>query len=160
MQRTNGFKYRTNNRKLNSMTNKTLHLWMITGLVFLYACSSQDLAVIDDRGQEALDEQKELIRDHIQDPEKQKQLLQVVSEIEQESIEFFNYYQDHNRKLTKLNRNYASTLPDFEQMFADFNRNYDAYLRMLIHKRAEMQKLTSRDEWSNIMDRKSSYIPE
>ena len=142
------------------MVAKIFRIGLISGLVLLYACSSRDLATLDNRGQEALAEQKELIRNHIQDPEKQKLLLQVVSEIEQESIEFFNYYQDHNRKLTELNRNYASTLPDFEQMFADFNRKYDAYLRMLIHKRAEMQKLTSPDEWSNIMDRKSSFIPE
>ena len=142
------------------MTNKILHLWMITGLVFLYACSSQDLAVIDDRGQEALAEQKELIRKHIQDPEKQKQLLQVVSEVEQESSKFFTYYQAHHLRLTEVNRDYASQQQDFEQLFTDFNRKYDAYLRMLIHKRAEMQKLTSRDEWSNIMDRKSSFIPE
>jgi len=142
------------------MANKILHLLVISGLVFLYACSSRDLAMVDDRGQEALAEQKELIRTHIQDPDKQKKLLQVVSGIEQESIGFFNYYQDHNRQLTEHNRKVASAIPDFERLFSDFNRKYDAYLRMLIQKRAEMQKLTSRDEWSRIMARKSSFIPE
>ena len=129
-------------------------------LIFLFACSSQKRATVDDRGQEVVEEQRELIQKNVQNSDKQVQLLQILDEIEQESQDFFKYYGEYNRKIVRLNQNYNSSRQEFDQGIGDFNQQYERYLRMLIKKRFEMRKLTTRDEWAQIMDRKSSFIPQ
>lgn len=142
------------------MMNKIFHIGVISGLLLLTACSNRELSTVDGKGQQVVEEQTELIREHIKDPEKQKRLLQIVSEIEQESNRFFSFYQDHNLKLSKVNRKYSAKRQDFEILFDDFNQKYISYLRTLLTKRSEMRNLITGDEWSHIMDRKSSFIPE
>lgn len=129
-------------------------------LVFMFACGSQKLATTDDSGQETVTEQRELIQNNIKDPQKQAKLLQIVDEVGQESEKFFIYYQKHNKKTARLNKDYKASRKDFEKVIADFNQQYEAYLRMLILKRSDMRELTTKDEWTQIMDRESTFIPE
>ena len=142
------------------MLNKIFQTGLVILLMFLFACSSQKLATVDGRGQEVVEEQRELIQKNVQNSDKQVQLLQILDEIEQESQDFFKYYGEYNRKIVRLNQNYNSSRQEFDQGIGDFNQQYERYLRMLIKKRFEMRKLTTRDEWAQIMDRKSSFIPQ
>jgi len=142
------------------MTNKIFITGLVTVVVFLFSCSSQKLATTDDSGQETVTEQRELIQNNIKDPQKQANLLQIVDDVEKGSIKYFNYYEDHNKKIARLNKDYKTSRQDFERVLNDFNEQYEIYLRMLIRKRSEMRLLTSKDEWTKIMDRESTFIPE
>lgn len=142
------------------MTNKILQTGLMALLVLLFSCSSQKLATTDDSGQETVTEQRELIQNNIKDPQKQAKLLQIVDDVEKQSQIFFNYYEKHIKKVTQLNKEYKTSREDFEKVIADFNQQYEVYLRMLIRKRTEMRKLTNKDEWTEIMDRESSFVPE
>ena len=142
------------------MTNKILQSGLITILVILFSCSSQKLATTDDRGQETVTEQRELIQNNIKDPQKQAKLLQIVDDVEKQSLIFFNYYEKHIKKVSQLNKEYKTSREDFEKVIADFNQQYEVYLRMLILKRSDMRELTTKDEWTQIMDRESSFVPE
>jgi len=142
------------------MTNKIFIAGLISVLVFLLSCSSQKLATKEDSGQKVVAEQRELIQDNIKDPEKQAKLLRIVDEVEKESQIFFKFYQEHDKRIAQLNKNFEASRQDFEGLSDDFNNQYEIYLRMLIRKRSEMRELTSKDEWTKIMDRESTFIPE
>ena len=142
------------------MTKKILITGFAASLVFLFSCSSQKLATIEDRGQKVVAEQRELIQNNISDPEKQAKLMQIVDQIEKEAGKFFNYYQEHNKIVARLNKDYKASRQDFDKVINNFNQQYEVYLRMLVRKREEMRLITNPDEWTKIMDRETSFIPK
>jgi len=141
------------------MRNKMYATGLVTVLVFIFSCGSQKLINKEDSGQKVVAEQRALIKDNINDPDKQMQLLQIVDEIEKELELFFNFYHEHNQRIAQLNKNYTASRQDFEKVIDEFNTLYSNYLRMLIRKRREMRMLTSGDEWTKIMARESTFIP-
>ena len=142
------------------MTKKILITGFAASLVFLFSCSSQKLATREDRGQKVVAEQRELIQNNISDPERQAKLMQIVDQIEKEAGKFFNYYQEHNKIVARLNKDYKASRQDFDKVINNFNQQYEVYLRMLVRKREEMRLMTSPDEWTKIMDRETSIIPK
>ena len=141
--------------------NKNIFLTvLLTSILFLFACGGKNLATLEDGGQGVITEQKELIQKNIKDPGKRTRLLQITSEIEKQSGDFFKFYEDHNKQIARLNKSYTASRQDFEMLNDEFNRQYEDYLRVLVGKRSEMRLLTSEDEWRSIMDRSSSFIPE
>ena len=142
------------------MTKKILITGFAASLVFLFSCSSQKLATIEDRGQKVVAEQRELIQNNISDPEKQAKLMQIVDQIEKEAGKFFNYYQEHNKIVARLNKDYKASRQDFDKVINNFNQQYEVYLRMLVRKREEMRLISSPDEWTKIMDRETSFITQ
>ena len=141
------------------MTKKILITGFAASLVFLFSCSSQKLATREDRGQKVVAEQRELIQNNISDPERQAKLMQIVDQIEKEAGKFFNYYQEHNKIVARLNKDYKASRQDFDRVINNFNQQYEVYLRMLVRKREEMRLITNPDEWTKIMDRETSFIP-
>jgi len=142
------------------MASNIFQTGLITILVFLFSCGSQKLSTKKEGGQKVVTEQRKSIQDNISDPEKQAKLLQIIDDVEKGSTKFFNYYQEHNEIIARLNKDYKASRQDFEAVLNDFNKQYETYLRMLIRKRGEMRLLTSKDEWTKIMDRESTFIPE
>ena len=132
----------------------------IVGLMLLLSCSNQNLTTKEDKGQTVIVELRELIKTEIKDPKRQAQILQIIDGVEIESQKFFKFYQEHDNRIARLNSNYETSREDLEKVINEFNKKYDAYLKMLIRKRGEMRQLTSRDEWVIIMDRESTFIPE
>ena len=132
----------------------------IVGLMLLLSCSNQNLTTKEDKGQTVIVELRELIKTEIKDPKRQAQILQIIDGVEIESQKFFKFYQDHDKKISQLHIAYETSRDDFEKVIDEFNKKYDAYLKMLIRKRSEMRQLTSIEEWEIIMDRESTFIPE
>ena len=132
----------------------------IAGLILLLSCSNQNLLTKEDKGHKEIVELRELIKTEIKDSDRQVKILQTIDEVEIESQKFFKFYQEHDNRIARLNSNYETSREDLEKVINEFNKKYDAYLKMLIRKRGEMRQLTSRDEWVIIMDRESTFIPE
>jgi hypothetical protein len=132
----------------------------IVGLILLLSCSNQNLTTKEDKGQKVIVELRELIKTEIKDPERQAQILQIVDGVEIESQKFFKFYQDHDKNISQLHIAYETSRENLEKVIDEFNKKYDAYLKMLIRKRSEMRQLTSIEEWETIMDRESTFIPE
>ena len=129
-------------------------------MMYLFGCSSKNNIVIEDKGQSVLTEQERLIVENIQDTDTRNKLLTIVDDIEVEVNKFFEYYEEHNKKIASLNKDYKSTRRDFEESMAEFNGAYEKYLRMLVDQRGGMIMLTSKEEWALIMDRESTFIPK
>lgn len=132
----------------------------IVGLLLFLSCGNQNLVTKDDKGQKVIVELREIVKTEIKDSDRQKKILQIIDEVEIESQTFFKFYQDHDNKIVRLNSNYETSREDLEKVIDEFNKKYDAYLKMLIQRRGKMRQLTSRDEWITIMDRESTFIPE
>jgi hypothetical protein len=129
-------------------------------MMYLFGCGSKNNVIKEDQGLGVLSEQRRLIVENIQDPDTRNKLLTIVDDIEVEVNKFFEYYEEHNKKIASLNKDYKSTRRDFEESMAEFNGAYEKYLRMLVDKRGGMMMLTSKEEWALIMDRESTFIPE
>ena len=128
-------------------------------LLFLSGCGGQKVSTSEDSGQNVVAEQKELIREHITDSEKQSKLLKIVDEIEIESGKFFTYYETHIEKVSELSLKHQASRDEFQQLIDDYNRHYEKYLLLLVNKREEMRLLTSEEDWKKIMDRETSFVP-
>ena len=129
-------------------------------MMFLVACGNQKRASVEDSGAGVISEQRRLIQKNITDPDRQIKLLRIVTVIEKESNDFFRMYENHNKEVVRLNKDLNTSRQEFEKLNVDFNRQYENYLRMLVEKRGEMKALATMDEWTNIMARESSFIPE
>ena len=129
-------------------------------MMFLVSCGNQKRASVEDSGAGVISEQRRLIQKNITDPDRQIKLLRIVTVIEKESNDFFRMYENHNKEVVRLNKDLNTSRQDFEKLNVDFNRQYENYLRMLVEKRGEMKALAIMDEWTNIMARESSFIPE
>jgi SMC interacting uncharacterized protein involved in chromosome segregation len=128
-------------------------------LIILTTCSSQKLSNINEQELKVISELRDKINEHIRDQEKRSALLKIADEIEHETRSFYSFYQEHNKKLTRINNNYNATRQDFEVLVNEFNGAYENYLNTLIQKRTWMREFTSDDEWKKIMDRDYSFIP-
>lgn len=128
-------------------------------LLLFIGCGGQKVSTVDNRGETAIAEQRELIAEHIKDPKKQAKLMRVVDEVENESRLFFAYYKDHIIKVKELSSIRDASRDDFNKMALGFNTKYEGYLKMLVAKREEMRILTNEDEWKNIMNRETAFIP-
>jgi len=126
-------------------------------LIVLFGCGGQKVSTTEDHGQNAIIEQKELIRKHVTDPEKRSELLKIVAELEIESGIFFTYYDKHIENVRELSSNYQTSRADFQLMVEDFNKHYERYLIMLVNKREEMRLNNNTDEWKKIMNRETSF---
>jgi len=129
-------------------------------MMFLVACGNQKRASMEDSGAGVISEQRRLIQKNITDPDRQTKLLRIVTEIEKQSNDFFRMYENHNKEVVRLNKDFNTSRQEFEKLNDEFNRQYENYLRMLVKKRGEMKALATMDEWTNIMARESSFIPE
>ena len=132
----------------------------ITGLMLLLSCGNQNLLTKEDKGHKVIVELRELIKTEIKDSDRLVKILQIIDMVEIESQTFFKFYQEHDNRIARINSNYETSCEDLEKVINEFNKKYDAYLKMLIRKRGEMRQFTSRDEWVIIMDRESTFIPE
>lgn len=128
-------------------------------LLFLSGCGGQKVSTVEDEGKNAITEQKDLIREHIADAEKQAKLLKVIDEVNIESGIYFAFYERHIEKVAGLAKNHHATREEFQTVLDDFNMHYERYLLMLVRKREEMRLLTTEEEWTKIMNRETSFIP-
>ena len=128
-------------------------------LISLATCSSQKLSKVDAKEIQAISELRQKINKNITDPDRKSVLLKITTEIEQKTRSFYSFYQEHNKNLTRVNKNYNATRQDFEVLSNEFNVKYENYLNTLIQKRSRMREFTSDDEWGKIMDREYSFIP-
>jgi hypothetical protein len=132
----------------------------IIGLFLFLSCGNQNLVTKDDKGHKVIVELREIVKTEIKDSDRRVKILQIIDEVEIDSQAIFKFYQEHDNRIARLNSNYETSREDLEKVIAQFNKNYDAFLKMLIQRRGEMRQLTSRDEWITIMDRESTFIPE
>jgi len=135
---------------VNKMMNRILQTGMIIFLILLFACSSQKLTAVDDRGHGVIDEQRELIKKNVQNSDKKVQLLQILDEIEQASQDFFKYYSKHNRKIVQLNQNYNSSRQDFESVIESLLQERKKLQKEVFDGRLKMVQQFQQNEWQQV----------
>ncbi len=135
----------------------------ITGILFLIlsvmTCSGQKLSNVNEQEIKVVTELQDKIKKLVPDQERKNALLKITAQIEQETRSFYSFYQEHNKKLSRVNKNYNTTRQDFEVIINEFNDKYENYLNTLIQKRSRMKEFTTDEEWEKIMDREYSFIP-
>ena len=104
--------------------------------------------------------QQELIKDNIQDKQKQTELLEIVNVMNLNGMKFTKYYTEHRNKVTQMIKDQNVSRQDFDSELADINDQYTTYLRTLLEKQKVMRSLVSADEWKKIMDWDNTYVPK
>lgn len=138
-------------RPVNSNDRQSLvgTLLVLCAALMVMACSrgSQPLPV---PGEAWADDLRSRIEKHIDNPQKQQQLMGLV---DQEMALFQKLAQDTDtfrQKLLAVDKNYASTPDEFRAVFSEFNQKRYGLRSRSMNIRFKMQALCTPEEWQDI----------
>jgi len=142
------------------MINNLIKISVIALIVFLLSCSSQQMVESKKDVDKLVNSQQELIKENIQDKQKQTELLEIVNAMNLDGMKFAKYYTEHRNKVTQMIKDQNISRQDFDSELSDINDQYTTYLSTLLEKQKVMRSLVSADEWKKIMDWDNTYVPK
>ena len=123
-------------------------------LTLLLSCASlrqaQDPAQVMAQIAEYREQELELVRETVVDPERADRLVALLAERDRLTAQYAKRITEHREKLAVLAADYDSRREDFEALLADFNRRRAAAQQESIELVAEMKAATTADEWKII----------
>ena len=118
-------------------------------------------SIIDrSQGVDPVTEFKALVTEHIQDTDTRTQILDIVSEGEARQRQFYEFYEQHRKRLESLSSDYNTTRADFEKATSEFNARYREVLMGIVADRYAIKELTTREEWVLISKRERSFLAD
>jgi hypothetical protein len=112
------------------------------------------------QGVDPVTEFKSLVAEHIQDPDTRAQILDIVEKGEVKQNEFYDFYDQHARKIAALSVDRSATRTDFEEATSVFNVRYREMLAGIVSDGFAIKELTSREEWALISDSEKSFFAD
>jgi uncharacterized protein YqgV (UPF0045/DUF77 family) len=101
---------------------------------------------------EVVPEVKELVEQHVKDPEKAKQVQAMIQEIVQEVKRSSQEIRGFHEQLTALNTNYDASPEQFIKVLDEMNHARMASAGKILSTRFKIKGLLSPQEWKNITD--------
>ncbi len=101
-----------------------------------------------------------LVTEHVQDTDTRTQILDIVSEGEARQRQFYEFYEQHRKRLDSLSSDYNTTRADFEEATSEFNARYREVLMGIVADRYAIKELTTREEWALISKRERSFLAD
>jgi hypothetical protein len=116
-------------------------------------------SVIDrSQGVDPATELKALVAEHIQDPGTRTQIIDILNKGDARLQEFYEFYEQHAKRLDALSSDYNTTRADFDKATLDFNARYREVLMGIVADRFAIKELTTREEWALIAARERSFL--
>jgi len=97
-----------------------------------------------------LDELRAAVAREVKDPDRAKQALALVDEMEQLTITANGDYKDHEARLRALNANYDATPEEFRALFRDFNARRDKREAQTLDIHRRVKALLTPQEWQEL----------
>jgi hypothetical protein len=119
----------------------------VAALAALSACRSLPPS---EATQSALDETRELVREHVADPERGTQMIAVVDLVEAEGIAYEAQRKRIDKALMAANADPATTREELEAIYALSNQAYREALKVLVRSHMELGALATAEEWPRI----------
>lgn len=101
-------------------------------------------------GEEWAEDLRARVEKHIDDPEKKRQLMDLVDQDVKLFKELSQETERYNKELFAVDRNYNSTPEDFKRVFSDFNETRYRLRAQSLEIRFEMKALCSPEEWKEL----------
>ena len=122
--------------------------------VALLSCANltqpPDPAEVQAQIAEAREQEIELVRATVADPERAERLLELLAERDRLVQEHAKRVIEHREKIAVLTADYDARREDFEALLADFNRQRASAQKETIDLVAAMKAATTADEWKVI----------
>lgn len=122
--------------------------------VILLSCASPrqppDPVKIQTQVAEAREQEIELVRATVADPEQAERLLELLAERDRLVAEHAKRVIEHRQKIAALTADYDARREDFEALLADFNRQRASAQKETIDLVAAMKAATTAEEWKVI----------
>jgi peptidoglycan hydrolase CwlO-like protein len=99
---------------------------------------------------EAREQEIELVRATVADPEQAERLLELLAERDRLVAEHAKRVIEHRQKIAALTADYDARREDFEALLADFNRQRASAQKATIGLVAAMKAATTAEEWKVI----------
>jgi hypothetical protein len=90
------------------------------------------------------------IEQAIDNPDKEKNLLSIVEEMEKESKSYSKELASGGKKMAKLNKNYASTQDEFSTLLSGVNSARVKTQEKMVEYRYKLRELMTPDEWKKV----------
>jgi len=101
-------------------------------------------------GEEWVGDLRSRIERHIDDPEKKRQLIELVNQDEILLVTLSHETQQYNNALFAVDRNYYSTPEDFKKVFSEFNETRNRLRTESLDIRFKLKALCSPEEWKEL----------
>jgi hypothetical protein len=96
------------------------------------------------------DELREAVSDHVSDQQRKAQMLLIVDQVEAVQLRFSQETTEFVASYRKLNADYDSTRPAFEQLFSDYNAKRSKARSEVLERHFQLASLATPDEWDSI----------
>jgi hypothetical protein len=127
---------------------------VLVGALFLVACATQEAALdpaqIEQEIAASKAEELDLVRATIEEPARADMLIELLAERDQLLERFTRQIAAHKAQMARLNADYRTERSEFEAALADYNKRRTAAQKQFIDLVAEMKRVTTAEEWSEI----------
>lgn len=127
---------------------------VLVGALFLVACATQEAALdpaqIEQEIAASKAEELDLVRATIEEPARADMLIELLAERDQLVERFSRQIAAHKAQMARLNADYRAERSEFEAALADYNKRRTAAQKQFIDLVAEMKRVTTAEEWSEI----------
>jgi hypothetical protein len=125
-----------------------MKMLVVTLVLVLAACSHKPKPSSLVPAEGALDDLRAAVVREVKDPERAKQAVGLVDELEQVTISAHGDFKAHADALRSLNANYDATEAEFGTLFREFNARRDARQARSLELNRRAKALLSADEWN------------
>jgi hypothetical protein len=126
----------------------TYRLWMIAAcLACLASCAREPKPSALESASHALAEARSAIVREVKDPERAKQALGLVDEVERLLANAVAGHRTHDARIRSLNADYDATPDAFRASFADFNAKRNERQRRMVEANQQAKTLLTAAEW-------------
>ena len=142
------------------MRTKTFTLSMLglslMMMVMIAGCAGRHHGAGQGYGSPSLDrivpEVKQLVEQHVKDPDKAKQVQAMVQDIVEEAKRSTQQTRGYHEQLTNLNADYGATPEQFIKVLDEMNHARMASASKILGKRFQIKELLTAQEWKNLTD--------
>ena len=100
----------------------------------------------------AVDETRMLIKEHVADEVKAKQMLSLVDQLEKDLEAYREIRVTHDQGLVEKNADYDATREDLQKLYDAYNRDTRAIGMKIAQTDLAMKKLSTPEEWAEISE--------